>query len=109
MQTEYKFYKNGKIALRSGALLLAEIKVTQIDAIGMYISYIAVKEKYRCLGYGTQLLRHVAGIAESKKLSAVRLHVSVYNLKAIELYKREGYFLVCLTDNKAFYLMVKQI
>ena len=52
---------------------------------------IAVHDDYQNIGIGTALLRHLLGIARTKKLRKVWLLVHTDNDKAAHIYTREGF------------------
>jgi len=81
-----------------------------IDEDAVYISCISIKEKFRGMRIGEQLLKYVLSISAGKK---VYLHVLVDNTRAIALYKKYGFTIVSeedgysLTDQKPHcYLMM---
>lgn len=56
-----------------------------------YISDISVLPVYRGMGIGRRLLKSAYEFAKGKKISFVKLIVFSENVKAIKLYKREGF------------------
>ena len=56
-----------------------------------YLDDFCVKNKYRNLGIGTQLLLLAEAYATEKRLSDIRLHVEMTNASARKLYEKNGY------------------
>lgn len=57
----------------------------------MYVSEIRVKEEYRKLGIGNQMLRLAEEKARELGIGAMYLHTEANNPEAIEFYKAAGY------------------
>ncbi len=67
----------------------------------VYITNIAVNEKYRSKGYGQKLVNHLIKQCETEKAFFITLEVRKSNEKAIKLYEKCGFKLI--GERKNFY------
>jgi ribosomal-protein-alanine N-acetyltransferase len=70
---------------------LAGCAVVYWDSETFRLGSIAVKEKYRRMGIGTELIKKCAEIAEKLGFDSIWLEVSVSNRAAIEVYEKSGF------------------
>lgn len=65
------------------------------------ITNLAVKSSYQSKGYGRKLLRFALDTMSNDGMEAAFLEVRVSNLKALELYKSEGF--IIMRKRKSYY------
>ena len=65
------------------------------------ITNLAVKSSYQSKGYGRKLLRFALDTMSNDGMEAAFLEVRVSNLKALELYKSEGF--ISMRKRKSYY------
>jgi len=57
---------------------------------GLYLEDLYVRQSHRCKGYGTQLLKHLAGLAVERQCGRFEWSVLDWNEPAIQFYKAMG-------------------
>ncbi|MDO4940290.1 MAG: ribosomal protein S18-alanine N-acetyltransferase [Erysipelotrichaceae bacterium] len=65
------------------------------------ITTIGVNSKYQGQGYGQMMLKHMLSYAKEHNVENVHLEVRVSNIKAINLYKKNGFEIVRI--RKSYY------
>lgn len=65
------------------------------------ITNLAVKSSYQSKGYGRKLLRYALDTMSNDGMEVAFLEVRVSNLKALELYKSEGF--IIMRKRKSYY------
>jgi len=75
----------------------------------LYLSRLVVKKNYRGEGYGKAILQYVLSIAKEKGYSEIMLGVDCDNTVALNLYKKLGFSIYELDEDKdgKFYKMIK--
>ncbi|MEG2909831.1 MAG: ribosomal protein S18-alanine N-acetyltransferase [Erysipelotrichaceae bacterium] len=63
------------------------------------LASIAVKEKYQRLGYAKLMMLEMEKYVSHYQCESIQLEVRVSNLKAIEFYKKIGYFKINIRKN----------
>ncbi len=64
----------------------------------VYLSNIAIADKYQRLGYGSFLLKNALNFWKNRGIERVTLDVCKQNHQAISFYARNGFFFVCPPD-----------
>jgi ribosomal protein S18 acetylase RimI-like enzyme len=85
--------------LHQGRRLIGKLKIWDLSEPGAYISHFNVKEAYRSSGNGSCLLQAALEFAKNIGCTAVSLHCSKSNARAIAFYQRHGFF-ICTTTTK---------
>lgn len=104
-------YKNGKLRIVATITgkYAGEIRLTELNEIGGYVSKLGVTPKYRNNRIATILLNYAQEVFENNGCKSVRLHVDCHNVPAINLYEKNGYFIICKIKSGTHYLMAKKI
>ncbi|MEG0958986.1 MAG: ribosomal protein S18-alanine N-acetyltransferase [Erysipelotrichaceae bacterium] len=63
------------------------------------LASIAVKEKFQRFGYASKMMLEMEKCVSHYQCESIQLEVRVSNLKAIEFYKKNGYFKINIRKN----------
>ena len=59
-----------------------------------YLNYFCVDNEYRCRGIGTELLKHLEGLALKNNIDFMRFTSNNKRLEAHKFYKNRGYIII---------------
>lgn len=74
----------------AGMCLFFSVYSTWIGRPGVFVQDLFVGDRFRSLGIGERLLRHVAGLSREKGGAYMRLSVIENNRRAQDFYRRLG-------------------
>ena len=101
-----KVFRNGKVRIILISELGSYIGEVRFFKDG-YISMLRVTPKLRSMGYGKKLVELAMG--SFYDVECMRLHVDVWNERAINFYRGIGFFIVNKTIDGRHYFMVAKL
>jgi ribosomal protein S18 acetylase RimI-like enzyme len=97
---EFRFYKNGRVSVKSDNVLLGTAWVFDMMQPSVYLSKIDFPARYQRKKYGTALMQHIFEHFSNKE--SITLHVEERNTCAIAFYRSLGFFISNCNNQKGW-------